>query len=150
MKLGFVWRGNPNHPKNHRRSVVLSDVINFLPKTVDWISLQFDATGREIELIDNFQWVTHYGDQLGDFAKTASLCELLDTIVSVDTSLVHLTGAIGKPSHLVLDTVPDFRWLAVGSGSPWYPCHQLYRKAPNQKMSDLFIKTCEKVANQYS
>jgi ADP-heptose:LPS heptosyltransferase len=70
----------------------------------------------------------HFGDELQDFADTAGLCELMDIIISVDTSVAHLGGALGRPTWVLLPFCPDWRWLLERSDSPWYPSMTLYRQ----------------------
>jgi len=65
---------------------------------------------------------------LGDFADTAALCELMDVVISVDTSVVHLSGAMGKPTWVMLPCSSDWRWLIDRSDSPWYDSARLYRQ----------------------
>jgi ADP-heptose:LPS heptosyltransferase len=68
------------------------------------------------------------GPELADFADTAALISLLDLVVSVDTSVVHLTGAIGRPFWVLVPLAPDFRWLLDREDSPWYPTARLFRQ----------------------
>ncbi len=67
---------------------------------------------------------------LGDFADTAAVVENLDLVVSVDTAVAHLAGALGKPVWLLLPYVPEWRWLLDREDSPWYPTHALVPAAP--------------------
>ena len=70
----------------------------------------------------------HYGEELKDFTDTAALCELMDVVVSVDTSVAHLAAAIGKPTWILLPYSPDWRWLLDREDSPWYGTVKLYRQ----------------------
>ena len=67
-------------------------------------------------------------DKLGDFADTAALIEALDRVISVDTSVAHLAGALGKPVWILLPFCPDWRWLTGRDDSPWYPSARLFRQ----------------------
>ena len=72
--------------------------------------------------------IKQYGDELNDFSDTAALCELMDLVISVDTSVAHLAGAIGKTTWVLLPHVPDWRWLLDREDSPWYPSIKIYRQ----------------------
>jgi ADP-heptose:LPS heptosyltransferase len=68
------------------------------------------------------------GSELGDFADTAAVISLLDLVVAVDTSVVHLAGALGRPVWVLLPFPPDFRWLLEREDNPWYPTARLFRQ----------------------
>ena len=70
----------------------------------------------------------HLGDQLDDFADTAALLDLVDLVITVDTSVAHLAGAMGRPVFILLAFNPDWRWLLDRSDSPWYPGARLFRQ----------------------
>jgi ADP-heptose:LPS heptosyltransferase len=72
--------------------------------------------------------IRHFADYLSDYADTAALVENLDLVVSVDTSVAHLAGALGKPVWILLPNDPDFRWLLGREDSPWYPSARLIRQ----------------------
>src|SRR5438445_9131482 len=76
------------------------------------------------------QWgdVVHLGEQLTDFADTAAIISMLDLVISVDTSVAHLAGAMARPVWILLPAVPDFRWLLDRANSPWYPTARLFRQ----------------------
>jgi ADP-heptose:LPS heptosyltransferase len=72
--------------------------------------------------------VKDWRDQLADFSDTAALIECMDLVISVDTSVAHLAGALGKPTWVLLPFVPDWRWMLEREDSPWYPSMKLYRQ----------------------
>jgi len=76
----------------------------------------------------NHPEITHFGALLEDFSDTAALCELMDIVISVDTSAAHLAGTIGKPTWVLLPYTPDWRWLLDREDSPWYPSMRLFRQ----------------------
>ena len=129
-RIGLVWSGNPQHRNDHNRSLSLAELMPHLPPQAEWIALQKDVRGGEDALLAASSRVAWFGDQLRDFADTAALTELMDLVISVDTSLAHLAGAMGKPVWILLPRLPDFRWLTGREDSPWYPSARLLRQ-PN-------------------
>ena len=148
-RIGICWRGNKEHPKDWRRSVNIQDVINKLPRAADLVCLQNDVSDAEKHLFANTNLIC-LNEHMGDFVSTAGLCKNLDAVVTVDTSIGHLAGAIGVPTHLVLSDPCDFRWLTNGASTPWYQNHFLYRATKKNLMPNLFLQTVEAVCNDLS
>ncbi|MCT7968070.1 tetratricopeptide repeat protein [Laspinema sp. D1] len=127
FKVGMVWAGNPKHHSDYKRSCSLDIFQNFLTVPgVEFYSLQKGQAGqnwqgRNLPLED-------LGPSLDDFADTAAAISQLDLIITVDTSVAHLAGAMGKPTWLLLAYTPDWRWGLEGSESPWYPSLRLFRQ----------------------
>ena len=140
LKLGLAWRGNPKHPKNAQRSASLADLIDELSNQFEWFSLQIETSREEDQLISKRENFHHFGKKIGDFAETAAFCCSLDAIISVDTSIAHLAGALGLPTFLLLSEVPDSRWQLMGERTPWYDSMKLFRLTRNQKYHELFEK----------
>jgi lipoprotein NlpI len=140
LKIGLAWRGNPNHPKNAQRSANLHDLINELSGDFEWFSLQIETSQEEDQLISKHENFHHFGKKIGDFAETAAFCCSLDAIISVDTSIAHLSGALGLPTYIMLSEVPDSRWQLKGERTPWYDTVKLFRVARNQNYSELLKK----------
>jgi hypothetical protein len=93
-----------------------------------FVSLQKDVRPDDMALLRARGDILHFGDELGDFSDTAALTSQLDLVISVDTSVAHLAGALGKPAWILLTYVPDFRWLLDRDDSPWYPTIRLFRQ----------------------
>ena len=89
-----------------------------------------DMDGRVFlaELLRERSDVVHLGEQLTDFADTAAIISMLDLVISVDTSVAHLAGAMARPTWILLPAVPDFRWMLERTDSPWYPTARLFRQ----------------------
>lgn len=131
LRIGLVWSGAAIHTNDKNRSMPLHELIPLLElSTVSCVSLQkeYRATDRALmgELAHVIQDVSA---ELKDFTETAALIENMDVVVSVDTSVAHLAGAMGKPVMLMLPYTPDFRWLDERNDSPWYPTMHLFRQA---------------------
>ncbi len=129
-KVGLVWAGNPEHLNDRNRSCSLEILSPLLQiKNVQFFSLQKgrgsekdDRSSRDLGLFD----LTAY---IRDFSDTAALIKNLDLVVSVDTAVAHLAGAIGKRVWTLLPYNPDWRWLLERKDSPWYPTMCLYRQS---------------------
>ncbi|MBF0434305.1 MAG: glycosyltransferase family protein [Magnetococcales bacterium] len=126
-RIGFVWRGRPTHKNDHNRSLTLSWFLPFLDwPRVSWVSLQEGGAGaiQEHDLFKDRIEVP----ELTDFAATARVMATLDLVISVDTAVAHLAGALGCPVWLLLPFVPDWRWGKDGDGTVWYPSMTLFRQ----------------------
>jgi ADP-heptose:LPS heptosyltransferase len=77
--------------------------------------------------------IKNYGEQIIDFTDTAALCDLMDLVISVDTSVAHLAGALGKKTWILLPFSPDWRWLLDRDDSPWYESVKLYRQGRDRE-----------------
>ena len=127
LRVGLAWSGSPTHKNDHNRSIPLEEVLQQLPVGPEYVSLQRDVRSADLAALDASH-LLHFGPQLRDFADTAALCELMDVVVSVDTSVAHLAGALGKPTCVLLPRVPDWRWLLDRNTSPWYSRATLIRQ----------------------
>ena len=131
-KAGVVFTGNPKNPGDRRRSVPL-DIVGRLPVVagLTFVDLHHGASAGRLGLPDLTPWLTDYGE-------TAALIENLDLVITVDTSVAHLAGALGKPVWILLPHAPDWRWLLLRSDNPWYRSVRLFRQpAPGDWFSVL-------------
>lgn len=124
-RIGLVWAGFPGHTLDHERSLSPSLLAPFaaLPGAA-WFSFQ---VGREEDLPPLPNLVS-LAPCLGDFSDTAHALSRMDLLVTVDTAVAHLAGALGIPTWLLLPFAPDFRWMLGRRDSPWYPTLRLYRQ----------------------
>lgn len=129
LKVGIAWAGNPDHANDRNRSMRFSQLQPLLALDhVKWISLQKSlGTSDSPEEIVSSGLMDWTGD-LTDYAATAGLIESLDLVVSVDTSVAHLAGAMNKPVWVMIPFAPDWRWLLGRTDSPWYPSLRLFRQ----------------------
>ncbi|MGE3297459.1 MAG: DUF5672 family protein [Porticoccaceae bacterium] len=127
LRVGLSWAGNPANPDDRYRSCPLQELASLceLPE-VAWINLQL-GTGRE-ELRGMPMPILDWGDEQTDYAETAALMAELDLIITVDTSIAHAAGALGRPVWVMLQHSADFRWLSDRTDSPWYPSARLFRQ----------------------
>jgi tetratricopeptide (TPR) repeat protein len=127
LRIGLVWSGSTTHKNDHNRSLTLEQLLPYLPQDYEYLSLQKEVRDED-KLLLKSSAIKHYGDQLEDFSDTAALCDLVDLVISVDTSVAHLAGAIGKCTWVLLPYAPDWRWLLDTLDSPWYESLKLYRQ----------------------
>lgn len=127
-RVGIVWSGNATHPNNHNRSIKLSLLLDQLPDCCDYFSLQKELQEDDRVVLAGCSTIRHFGEELVDFSSTAGLCELMDVVFSVDTSVAHLAGALGKKTFILLPFSAEWRWLQDRSDSPWYPTATLLRQ----------------------
>lgn len=139
-RVGLAWSGNPEHVNDHSRSIALAELIAHLPDSVDYVSLQKNVRTSDVSTLLSCENIRHFGDSLVDFSDTAALCELMDLIISVDTSVAHLGGALGKPTWVLLPHVPDWRWQLDRDDSPWYPSVKLFRQASDRGWQSVLVQ----------
>lgn len=127
MRIGLTWTGNPSHPKNWSRTIPLA-LLEPLFKLdgAHFFSLQMGPAVAELAAAKAD--ITDLAPVTGDMADTAAQMAHLDLILTVDTSIAHLAGALGKPTWLLLPALPDWRWLLDREDSPWYPTVRLFRQ----------------------
>lgn len=126
--VGLVWSGNARHERDRERSISLRGLLPLLDAAASFVSLQKEVRPEDLAVLKQRGEILQAGDDLGDFADTAALVAELDLVVSVDTSVAHLAGALGKPVWILLTHVPDWRWLLARNDSPWYPSARLFRQ----------------------
>lgn len=127
--IGIVWRGDVRTPARARRTIPLATFARLLDAPAHFVSLQLELDGEaEVALLDQ-RGVPHFGDALRDFADTAALIACCDLIITIDTSVAHLAGALGKPVWIMLRHWADWRWLLDRDDSPWYPSVRLFRQS---------------------
>jgi tetratricopeptide (TPR) repeat protein len=129
FRAGFVWSGQSSHKNDSNRSIALPRLSAlFENRQVRCFSLQRDLRDADGEALRGLPNMVHLGDELRDFADTAAIISLLDVVISVDTAVAHLAGALGKPVMILLPYAADFRWMRASDDSPWYPDAKLFRQ----------------------
>ena len=128
-RVGLVWSGSVAL-RNDKRSMTLADALPLVGDWAQWVSLQKEVRNTDAALLASRPDILHFGADLTDFADTAALVELLDVVVTVDTSVANLAGAMGKPVWIMLPFNPhDWRWLLDRDDSAWYPTARLFRQS---------------------
>jgi tetratricopeptide (TPR) repeat protein len=127
-RIGLVWSGSEHHKNDKNRSIELAELMPILPSKYNYVSVQKDIRSKDKDALTDFN-IAHFEDSIGDFSDTAALCDCMDLLISVDTSVAHLAGALGKDVCLLLPYVPDWRWMLQRPDSPWYPSMKVFRQS---------------------
>ncbi len=128
-RIGLAWSGRAEHNNDRSRSLPLAELIPQLPGRFDYVSLHQEVRPSDQAALAANPRIRFFGPQLADFTDTAALVSLMDVVVSVDTSIAHLAGALGMDTRLLLARIgQDWRWLLDRTDSPWYPTMTLYRQ----------------------
>lgn len=145
FKVGLVWSGQYRPP--YDRFILLE---KFAPickiKGVRLYGLQKGDAAGQIDRLPEDMQIINLGDELVDFTDTAALIENLDLIISIDTSVVHLAGAMAKPTWVLLRFIPDFRWLMHREDSPWYPTVRLFRQSVRGDWDSVILKVARELS----
>ena len=128
FRVGLVWTGNPDHKNDHNRSMPLCTLAPLLDCDVQFVSLQKGVRDQDRAFLAERRDIVDLTEHLTDFSETAALTSCLDLVISVDTSVVHLAGALGAPVWTLLPFNPDWRWLLKRDDSPWYQSMRLFRQ----------------------
>ncbi len=128
-RIGVAWSGSPHNANDRRRSLPLAALAPLLEiPGIAWFSLQKGEDEAQVAQLPAAASRLHRLEARNDFDGTAALVDALDAIVTVDTSLAHLAGALAQPVHILLPFAPDWRWGTQGGTTPWYPTARLYRQ----------------------
>jgi tetratricopeptide (TPR) repeat protein len=128
-RAGFVWSGSPSHKNDSNRSIALSCLAALFDNpALRCFSLQGELRTGDRETLAGLPDLIELGSGFRDFADTAAVISLLDVVVSVDTAVAHLAGALGKPVLILLPHAADFRWMTGRDDTPWYPTAKLFRQ----------------------
>ncbi len=128
LRVGFVCSGSATHKNDKNRSIAMRNMLAIAPEDMAFACLQKELRPSDAVFLRSRTDVPFFGDTLADFADTAALVANMDLVVTVDTSVAHLAGALGKPTWVLLPYNPDWRWLLGRADSPWYPNMRLFRQ----------------------
>jgi tetratricopeptide (TPR) repeat protein len=127
-RIALAWSGNPSHLNDRNRSIAFARLAPFFAAPAHFISIQRDLRSEDGAALAAEPRITPLGGELQSFADTAAVLALSDLLISVDTSVVHLAGAMGRPVWVLVPFVPDWRWTRAGDTTPWYPTARLFRQ----------------------
>lgn len=128
LRVGLVWSGGRAHPHDQLRSLSLETLKPLYQLSmIEFHSLQVEYRAEDLPTLEGSP-IHRHDKSLSDFAETAALIANLDLVISVDTSVAHLAGALGKPVWILLHHPCDYRWMDTRSDTPWYPSVRLFRQ----------------------
>jgi len=140
-RIGVVWSGGWYHPNRRHRNIPLATFqILFDSPAGHFFVVQKQVRPQEAARLAAFPGVTDLSAQLHDFADTAAIVENLDLVISADTSVAHLAGALGRPTWILLPYAAEWRWLLGREDSPWYPTARLFRQPAIGDWPAVFVR----------
>lgn len=147
LRVGMVWAGNPIHARDVLRSAPIDAMAALarIPGVVAFSLQKGDAPEEALRSLGD-SGITDLAPELTDFRDTAAAIHALDVVVTVDTSVAHLAGALGRETWLLLPHVPDFRWMLDRTDSPWYPTMRLFRQPVPGDWATVFAQVADALA----
>jgi tetratricopeptide (TPR) repeat protein len=141
LRIGLVWAGSPLHPHELWRSIPLEQLAPLTNiEGTTFYSLQMGAPAEQVKQLGTRGHLIDLWGEQKDFADTAAIVANLDLVISIDTSVAHLAGAMGKPVWVILSKSADWRWLLDREDSPWYPSSHLYRQSTLGNWQDVVTR----------
>jgi hypothetical protein len=148
-RIGIAWSGRMSHINDRNRSLPLRDLEPLLQLPFEFHSLQKECRRDDGLFLSSLPQVKNHQEELIDFSDTAALISEMDLVLSVDTSVAHLAGALGKPLWLLLPFLPDFRWLLNRPDSPWYPTAVLFRQTSQGDWGKVVGKVLDRLKSEF-
>jgi tetratricopeptide (TPR) repeat protein len=143
LRVGLVWSGSLTHTNDHNRSIPLRSLSRILDADATFVSLQKDPRPNDVAVVRERNDIIDLTADLTDFSETAALVSCLDLVITVDTSVAHLAGALGRPTWILLPYTPDYRWLLDRDDSPWYPSVRLFRQNQSRDYASVLDRVRE-------
>jgi tetratricopeptide (TPR) repeat protein len=148
-RIGVVWSGSMAL-RNDRRSMALKEMLPLMGAWAEWVSLQKELRESDLVPLASNSILRDVGAELSDFADTAAVIELMDVVVTVDTSVAHVAGAMGKPVWIVLPFNPhDWRWMLDREDSIWYPTARVFRQPENGDWASVVTRVNEELIRKF-
>jgi len=146
LKVGIVWAGRPTHGNDANRSCRLEPFLALAKiDGVQLYGLQKGPAASQVHLLPSDISFTNLGEEFTDLMDAACCMEAMDLVISVDTAMAHLAGALGRPVWTLLPFAPDWRWMLHRDDSPWYPTMRLFRQGRPKDWDDVFAAVGEQL-----
>lgn len=147
--VALVWAGRPNHHNDANRSMTLADFAPLAAVPATFLAVQKGPRADEANSPPPGMAIQGLGPEIDDFEDTAAILSIADLLISIDSSPVHLAGALGRPAWVLLPFVPDWRWLLARSDTPWYPTLRLFRQSARGNWEGVLARVSEALAGDY-
>tara|TARA_Y100000389_G_scaffold197476_1_gene232152 strand:+ start:389 stop:1846 length:1458 start_codon:yes stop_codon:yes gene_type:complete len=148
--VGIKWSGNPNNKEDKNRSMKLKEIKPLLNLPFQFHCLDFELNDEDKKVLSENQNIVFHGKNLLGMEKTAGLIENLDLVISVDTSIAHISSSIGKPVWLLLSYLHDSRWMLNRDDSPWYPNLIIIKQTRHKNWSEVIKIVYKKLKNHFN
>ena len=145
-KIGIVCSGNPLHKNDRNRSMPLRQFSPLLDTECTFYLLQNECRPEDEAFLSETSQIRDLRRRLTDFTETAAVTACMDLVISVDTAVAHLAGALGKPVWILLPFTPDWRWMLGRDDSPWYPTARLFRQTERGNWQGVIEKVRQIIA----
>lgn len=136
-RIGLVWSGSTLHKNDRNRSMSLKELLPLFSLPCEFHCLQKEIRPEDAQCLPALPMIHTHESLIDDFADTAAIVDLMDVVISVDTSVAHVSGAIGQKTWILLPLTPDWRWLLDREDSPWYPTVRLFRQSTAGNWEDV-------------
>jgi hypothetical protein len=151
LRVGIAWAGNPNYKADRQRSVKLSTLLPLLrTPDITWISLQKGPPAEELAALPGDLTVHDGSSRDRDLAETAALLSTLDLVITTDTCIAHLAGAMAKPVWILLPYLADWRWMQRTETTPWYPTARLFRQSAPGDWTEVLFRVQHELIQLYA
>jgi len=145
-RVGLAWRGNRSHFLDELRSMSLRELLPVLKtEGIDFYALQLPVPESDRDYLRTLAGPTNLEDRLTDYLATASYVQQMNLLITVDTSVAHLAGALGIPTWTMLPFSPDWRWQTAGEQTPWYPTMRLFRQSRPGNWSEVVERVAQEL-----
>jgi hypothetical protein len=144
--VALAWAGRPAHPNDANRSMALEAFAPLAAAGAHFVAIQKGPAAAQASSPPAGMSITSLSNEIADFDDTAAIFCVADLLISVDSSPVHLSGALGRPAWVILPFVPDWRWLLGRADTPWYPQHRLFRQARHGGWAPVVAEIAEELA----
>jgi ADP-heptose:LPS heptosyltransferase len=148
-RIGLTWSGSQGARMHSERCYPLERLVPYLSDNFQYFCLQTEITEADRKTLMENPVIRRFDAELRDFSDTAALCECLDLVVSVDTSVVHLNGALGRKTWVLLPFDGDWKWLIDREDSPWYPTVRLFRQKSRGDWNEVFERIAAELHREF-
>lgn len=148
-RIGLTWSGSQGARMHSERCYPLEKLVPYLSDNFQYFCLQTEITAADRKTLMENPVIRRFDGELRDFSDTAALCECLDLVVSVDTSVVHLNGALGRRTWVLLPFDGDWKWLIDREDSPWYPTVRLFRQKSRGDWNEVFERVAAELHREF-